>query len=256
LKKGVERGVALDADRACQAFVSSILAGVGKIRARRHVRVLVVEDEDEIARDLQRSLELAGFAVERSRSGADAWERGSVEPFDAAILDLNLPHLDGVSVLRRWRSEAVAFPILVLSARPDWTTRVEAIDAGADDYLVKPFAMEELLARLRAVLRRSAGSATNLVKHGGLTLDARARRLTVNGALVALTPLEFRLLAYLLHHRGRVVSQAEICDHLYADDRDRRDNAIEAAIARLRRKIGVTFIQTRRGHGYIVSEET
>lgn len=216
------------------------------------MRVLVVEDDEQIACDLMRALEHAGFAVERARSGDIAWERGGVEPFDAAVLDLNLPNLDGLSVLRRWRTEGVGFAIVVLSAKSDWTTRVEAIDAGADDYLVKPFAMEELLARLRAVLRRSAGASTNQMHYGGLMLDPRARRLTVDGAPISLTSLEFRLLAYLLHHVGRVVPQAEIAEHLYADDKDRRDNAVEAAIARLRRKIGADVIQTRRGHGYVI----
>lgn len=216
------------------------------------MRVLVVEDDDQIARDLVHALEAAGFATERVRSGEAAWERGCVEPFDAAILDINLPSLDGLSVLRRWRAEGVGFPILVVSAKSDWMTRVEAIDEGADDYLVKPFAMEELLARLRAVLRRSVGASTNQVRRGGLILDPRARRLTVDGMLISLTPLEFRLLAYLLHHTGRVVPQAEMADHLYADDKDRRDNAIEAAIARLRRKVGGDVIQTRRGHGYVI----
>lgn len=235
----------------------SVLSGARWHRRQRTseratVRVLLVEDEDEIALEVARCVGGAGFAVERVCSGEDAWERGGIELFDAAILDLNLPVLDGLSVLRRWRAEGVAFSVIVLSARGDWTTRVEAIDCGADDFIVKPFAMEELLARLRAVLRRSAGISTNLIRHGALVLDARARRLTVNGAPVALTPLEFRLLAYLLHHAGRVVSQAEIVEHLYADERDRRDNAVEAAVARLRRKIGAETVQTRRGYGYII----
>ncbi len=216
------------------------------------MRVLVVEDEEQIGRDVARALKEGGFAVELARSGHGAWERGGVEPYDAAILDLNLPGLDGLSILKRWRAEGIGFPILVLSAKSDWATRVEAIDAGADDYLVKPFAMEELLARLRAVLRRTAGSFTNVVRYGCLILDPRARRLTVEGTAVSLTPLEFRLLAYLLHHVGRVVPQAEIAEHLYADDRDRRDNAIEATVGRLRRKIGGDVIQTRRGHGYVI----
>mgnify|MGYP005843512321 CR=1 FL=1 len=219
------------------------------------MRVLVVEDEPGIAQDLLRSLTAAGFAAEHTADGAAAWQRGGVEPFDAAVLDLGLPHIDGLSLIRRWRSEGVAFPILVLSARSSWTTRVEAIDAGADDFLVKPFAMEELLARLRAVLRRAAGAASNSVAVGELALDLRTRRLTRGGQPVELTPLEFRLLAYLMHHAGRAVHQTELTEHLYADEADRGDNAIEALVARLRRKIGADAIRTRRGHGYVIGGE-
>lgn len=217
-----------------------------------HVRVLVVEDEDGIARDVLRALAYAGFAAEHVADGAAAWERGGTEPFDAAILDINLPGMDGLSLLRRWRAEGVRYPILVLSARAAWAMRVEAIDAGADDYLVKPFAMEELLARLRAILRRGAGVAANMLSAGDLLLDTRARRLTSEGRPVDLTPLEFRLIAYLLHHAGRAVHQTELMEHLYADDADRQDNAVEALVARLRRKIGAQAIRTRRGHGYVM----
>jgi DNA-binding response OmpR family regulator len=216
------------------------------------MRVLVVEDEAGIARDVLRALSHAGFAAEHLADGMAAWERGGTEPFDAAILDLNLPGVDGLSLLRRWRAEGVAFPILVLSARASWAVRVEAIDAGADDYLVKPFAMEELLARLRAILRRNAGLVGNVLRAGGLALDTRARRLTRDGEAVELTPLEFRLIAYLMHHAGRAVHQTELMDHLYADEADRADNAVEALVARLRRKIGAAAIRTRRGHGYVV----
>lgn len=216
------------------------------------MRVLVVEDEAGIARDVLRALVHAGFAAEHLPDGTAAWERGGTEPFDAAILDLNLPGVDGLSLLRRWRAEGVGFPILVLSARATWSVRVEAIDAGADDYLVKPFAMEELLARLRAILRRGAGLAGNTLQAGGLALDTRARRLTQGGEAVELTPLEFRLIAYLMHHAGRAVHQTELMEHLYADEADRADNAVEALVARLRRKIGATTIRTRRGHGYVI----
>lgn len=216
------------------------------------MRVLIVEDEPEIARDLLRAMAHSGFAAEHAADGAAAWERGGVEPFDAAILDLNLPCMDGLSLLRRWRAEGAGFPILVLSAHGSWATRVEAIDAGADDYLMKPFAMEELLARLRAVIRRAAGASDNLLRAGDLTLNARARRLTSAGQPVELTPLEFRLVAYLMHNAGRAVHQTELTEHLYANEADRGDNAIEALVARLRRKIGAAAIRTRRGHGYVM----
>ena len=218
------------------------------------MRVLVVEDEPGIARDLLSALTAAGFAAELAADGEAAWQRGGVEPFDAAILDLGLPRMDGLSLIRRWRAEGVGFPILVLSARGAWTTRVEAIDAGADDYLVKPFAMEELLARLRAVLRRAAGRSSNTLRAGDLVLDLRARRLTRGGEPVELTPLEFRLLAYLLHHAGRAVHQTELTEHLYAEEAERGDNAVEALVARLRRKVGAEAIRTRRGHGYVIGE--
>ena len=216
------------------------------------MRVLVVEDEPGIAQDLLRALSAAGFAAEHAADGDAAWQLGGVEPFDAAVLDLGLPRMDGLSLIRRWRAEGVAFPILVLSARGAWTTRVEAIDAGADDFVVKPFAMEELLARLRAVLRRAAGAASNGLTVGELALDLRTRRLTRGGQPVELTPLEFRLLAYLMHHAGRAVHQTELTEHLYADEADRGDNAIEALVARLRRKVGADAIRTRRGHGYVI----
>lgn len=218
------------------------------------MRVLVVEDEALIAAGLIRALEAAGFATDHLAEGDTAWLRGAVEPFDAAILDLGLPRIDGLSLIRRWRAEGVVFPILVLSARGAWTTRVEAIDAGADDYLVKPFAIEELLARLRAVLRRSAGRASNVLQIGELALDLRARRLTRSGQPIELTPLEFRLLAYLMHHPDRGVHQTELTEHLYGGEAERGDNAVEALVARLRRKIGAAAIRTRRGHGYVIGD--
>jgi two-component system OmpR family response regulator len=216
------------------------------------MRILVVEDEPGIARDLLGALESAGFAVEHAADGETAWQLGGIEAFDAALLDLGLPRMDGLSLIRRWRAEGLVFPILVLSARGNWVTRVEAIDAGADDFLVKPFAMEEVLARLRAILRRATGRVSNVLAIGDLLLDLRARRLTRAGAPIELTLLEFRLLAYLMHHAGRAIHQTELSEHLYSGEADRGDNAIEALMARLRRKIGPGAIRTRRGHGYVI----
>ena len=252
MRGGITGAAPRAADAPCQRGVN-----IGALRDADRgwggaMRVLVVEDEAGIAADLLRSLGAAGFAVEHAADGEAAWLRGGVEPLDAAILDLGLPRMDGLSLIRRWRAEGVGFPILVLSARSAWTTRVEAIDAGADDYLVKPFAMEELLARLRAVLRRAAGQASNTLQAGDLVLDLRARRMTRGGRPVELTPLEFRLLAYLMHHAGRAVHQTELMEHLYADEADRGDNAVEALVARLRRKGGAKAIRTRRGHGYVM----
>jgi DNA-binding response OmpR family regulator len=216
------------------------------------MRVLVVEDEPGIARDLISALTAAGYAADHIADGDTAWQRVGVEAFDAALLDLGLPRLDGLSLIRRWRAEGISFPILVLSARANWIARVEAIDAGADDFLVKPFAMEEVLARLRAILRRAAGQSANTLTIGDLLLDLRARRLMRDGSPVELTLLEFRLLAYLMHHAGRAVHQTELTEHLYAGEAERGDNAIEALVARLRRKIGAAAIRTRRGHGYVM----
>ncbi|MEQ1696220.1 MAG: response regulator transcription factor [Hyphomicrobiaceae bacterium] len=214
------------------------------------MRILVVEDEIEIAKDIAECLGEAGFAVQTCDNGEDAWFLGSTEIYDAIILDLGLPRLDGLTVLTRWRTEEVTTPIIVLTARGSWTERVEGINAGADDYIPKPFQMEELIARLRSLLRRAHGKASPQIKAGQLELDTNAMLVTVDGRTAQLTPLEFRLISYLLHNKGRVVSREELKDHIYASDEGRVDNAVEAMIARLRRKLGFNHIETRRGHGY------
>ena len=175
--------------------------------------------------------------------------------YDAAILDLGLPKLDGLTVLKRWRANGRRFPVLILTARGMWTERVEGINAGADDYLPKPFEMEELLARLRALLRRSAGQAAPVLKSGPLLLDTRQMRISLRGVPVALSPLEYRLLAFLMHHAGRVVAPTELAEHLYDSGNDRDTNAIEVIVARLRRKIGSDVIETRRGFGYLMPDD-
>ena len=220
------------------------------------MKVLVVEDEPRIAADVATALKASGYAVDIVGDGEEAWFRGGTENYDAAILDLGLPRLDGLTLLKRWRQEGRAFPVLVLTARGAWTERVEGIDAGADDYLPKPFEMDELLARLRAILRRSAGQSAPVLTSGALTLDTRQMRVTQNGLPVSLSPLEYRLIAYLMHHSGRVVPPTELAEHLYDTDHDRDTNAIEVIVARLRRKLGAEAIETRRGFGYVIGSGT
>jgi len=189
------------------------------------MRVLIVEDDDRIAKDIAATLGAAGYAVEHERDGEEAWFRGDTEAFDAVILDLGLPTMDGLAILKRWRAAERRFPILVLTARGSWVERVEGIDAGADDYLAKPFQMEELLARLRAIIRRSAGQASPVLVNGPVRLDPRQMKVTVNDVPVHLSPQEYRLLSYLMHHAGRVVPQLELTEHLYAQDYERESNA-------------------------------
>ncbi len=219
------------------------------------MRILVVEDEEEIARDVARHLSGAGYVVETVADGEEADFRGCTEDYDAAILDLGLPGRDGLSVLRSWRRAGRAFPVLALTARDSWQERVEGMDAGCDDYLGKPFRMEELLARLRAVLRRSHGLADAVIVCGALELDTRSARIMLDGHPLELTPLEFRLLNYLMHHAGRPVPRETLLEHVYADA-ERHMNALEVLVNRVRRKLGGRFLRTRRGHGYLLDCET
>ena len=219
------------------------------------MRVLLVEDEDRIAADVATTLKSAGFLVERLADGEEAWFRGETEDYDLVILDLGLPRLDGLTILKRWREAGVAAPILILTARGQWKERVEGINAGADDYLPKPFQMEELLARARALVRRSAGRSAAVVEAGPLTLDPQQMRLSVNGVPRRLTPLEYRVIAYLMLHKGRVVPPGELLEHLHGINDSREANALEAIVARLRRKLGTDAIETRRGFGYLVADE-
>jgi DNA-binding response OmpR family regulator len=214
------------------------------------MRVLAVEDDPTIAGDLARALGAAGFRVEICADGEEAWFLGDTEDFDLVVLDLGLPKLDGLSVLKNWRANGRDMPVLVLTARGAWQERVEGIEAGADDYLPKPFRMEELVARARALVRRAAGGATARVEIGALTLDTNRMTVAVRDVAVEVTALEYRLLSYLFHHRDRVVAPTELLEHLYGDEDAREANALEAVIARLRRKLGPGVIVTRRGFGY------
>jgi two-component system OmpR family response regulator len=214
------------------------------------VRSLVVEDEALIARQLADALGAAGYAVDQAADGTRADFLAQTEQFDAIVLDLGLPKTDGLTLLRRWREAGVATPVLVLTARGSWHEKVQGIDGGADDYMAKPFQIDEVLARVRALIRRAAGALTPVLRCGPVELDPRLSRVTVGGAPVKLTSHEFRVLSYLMHHRGRVVSQAELTDHIYAQDFDRDSNTVEVFVARLRRKIGSSLIETVRGLGY------
>jgi DNA-binding response OmpR family regulator len=218
------------------------------------MRLLLVEDDDILADDLARALTEAGFVVDRAADGADAWYRGGVEDYALAVLDLGLPRLDGLSVLRRWRADGRTFPVLILSARSDWTEKVEGIQAGADDYLGKPFAMAELVTRVRALVRRSAGHASPMLTIGRLTLDTARMSATVDGKPMRLSLLEFRLLDLLAHRPGRHVPAGEISEHLHGLTDGDDSNAVEALVLRLRRKVGPDLIESRRGFGYRLAD--
>jgi two-component system OmpR family response regulator len=218
------------------------------------VRILVVEDEALLSQQLASALGDAGYAVDCAADGERADFLGQTERYDAVVLDLGLPKIDGLTVLRRWREAGIAVPVLVLTARGSWHEKVQGIDGGADDYVAKPFRMEEVLARLRALIRRASGQVTPELRCGALALDPRNAKVTVNGAPVRLTSHEFRVLSYLMHHRGRVVSQGELTEHIYSQSADRDSNTVEVFIARLRRKLGTPFIETVRGLGYRIVE--
>ena len=213
-------------------------------------RILIAEDEPHLSRQLEGALTDAGYAVDCALDGERADFLGATESYDAVILDLGLPKIDGLTVLRHWRDAGLSVPVLVLTARDSWHEKVRGIDGGADDYVAKPFQMEEVLARLRALIRRASGQVSPEIRTGAVVLDPRNARVTLDGAPVKLTGHEFRVLSYLMHHRGRVVSQAELTEHIYAQDFDRDSNTVEVFIARLRRKLGAAFIETVRGLGY------
>lgn len=214
------------------------------------MRILVVEDEPTLAAQLATTLQAAGYAVDTAANGRDAGYMGEVETFDAVVLDLGLPMVDGLTVLKRWRALGRTMPVLILTARGDWHEKVAGIDAGADDYLTKPFHMEELLARIRALIRRAVGQASAEIACGPLVLDTRSGRVSVDGQALSLTSHEFRVLAYLLHHAGEIVSRTELTEHIYAQDYDRDSNTIEVFVARLRKKLPPGLIETVRGLGY------
>jgi two-component system OmpR family response regulator len=217
------------------------------------MRILIVEDEARIADLIADVLQSEGYIAEIARDGEDGWEKGGAESYSAAILDIGLPRMDGTSVLRNWRKEGVNFSVLLLSAKSSWNERVEGIDAGADYYMVKPFQMEELLARLRALLRRTSTQKMTALSVGDLQLDLLQMRITLEGRRIKVTPLEFRLLSYLLHHKGEVVAQSVLAENIYFRDQEHDSNAFEVLIGRLRRKLGSDLIETKRGFGYVIA---
>lgn len=219
------------------------------------MRVLLVEDEPLISDDICAALGDAGFIVDLARDGEDAWFKGDTESYDAIILDLGLPRMDGLSVLKRWRAAGMVTPILILSARGSWMERVDGIEAGADDYLPKPFEMAELIVRLRALIRRAAGMTQPVLQAGDLMVDTRRMTIAYAGQPVRVTPLEFRLVDYLVHNMNRTVSAGELAEHLHGMEDTGDTNAIEAIVSRLRRKLGPGVISTRRGFGYVIEAD-
>jgi two-component system OmpR family response regulator len=218
------------------------------------MRVLVVEDDKDLNRQVSEALVDAGYVVDRAFDGEEGHFLGDTEPYDAVVLDIGLPQMDGISVVERWRRDGRKMPVLILTARDRWSDKVAGIDAGADDYVAKPFHIEEVLARVRALIRRAAGHASSELTCGPLRLDTRVSKADVSGIPLKLTSHEFRLLAYLMHHMGEVVSRSELVEHLYDQDFDRDSNTIEVFVGRLRKKMGIDLIETVRGMGYRMRE--
>jgi two-component system OmpR family response regulator len=214
------------------------------------MRILVVEDDEALAGQIIETLRDEGYAVDHASDGEDAQFLGETEPYDAVVLDLGLPVVDGLTVLERWRGAEIRIPVLILTARDRWSEKVAGFDAGADDYVAKPFQMEELLARLRALIRRAAGFASAELSCGPLTLDTRSAKVTVDGSAIKLTGHEYKLLSYLMHHQDEVISRTDLTEHIYDQDFDRDSNTIEVFVGRLRKKLGVDVIKTVRGLGY------
>ncbi len=218
------------------------------------MRLLLVEDDSMISRNVAAALGKNGYLVDIEPNGEEAWFKGDTEEYGVVVLDLGLPGMDGLSVLKRWRENGRNFPVLILTARGNWSERVEGIDAGADDYLVKPFQMEELLARLRAIIRRASGQASTIINVGKLRIDTRLKSVSCDGVPVDLSPMEYRCMHYLALNRDNVVSQMELTEQLYAQDFERDSNSVEVLIARMRRKLGPGIIKTKRGFGYTLSD--
>ena len=217
------------------------------------MRILLVEDDPDLNNQVKGSLEDNGYSVDSALDGEEGHFLGDTEPYDAVILDLGLPKLDGITVLENWRKANKKFPVLILTARDRWSEKVNGFDAGADDYVTKPFQMEELLARLRALIRRSAGHATSDIECGPLKIDTKSNKVFINGTKLKLTSHEYKIIEYFLHHQDKVISRTELTEHIYDQDFDRDSNTIEVFIGRLRKKLGNDMIKTERGYGYRLS---
>ncbi|MDG1997115.1 MAG: response regulator transcription factor [Emcibacteraceae bacterium] len=214
------------------------------------MRVLLAEDDPDLSRQLKNFLEDSGYAVDAALDGEDAHFLGESESYDAIILDLGLPVMDGISILKKWRYAGIATPVLILTARDTWSEKVAGLDAGADDYVPKPFQIEEVLARIRALIRRAAGQASPEISIQGLTLNSVSSKVTVDGMPIKLTAQEYKLLSYMMHHPNKVISRTELTEHIYDQDFDRDSNTIEVFVTRVRKKIGIDIIKTIRGLGY------
>lgn len=217
------------------------------------MRILVIEDDPNLNKQVKNALEDNGYSVDVALDGEEGHFLGDTEPYDAVVLDLGLPKIDGLTVLENWRKENKKFPVLILTARDRWSEKVNGFDAGADDYVTKPFQMEELLARLRALIRRSAGHATSDIECGPLKIDTKLNKVFINGTKLKLTSHEYKIIEYFLHHQDKVISRTELTEHIYDQDFDRDSNTIEVFIGRLRKKIGNNMIKTERGYGYRLS---
>ncbi len=217
------------------------------------MRILLVEDDPDLNNQVKGSLEENGYSVDSALDGEEGHFLGDTEPYDAVILDLGLPKLDGITVLENWRKQNKKFPVLILTARDRWSEKVNGFDAGADDYVTKPFQMEELLARLRALIRRSAGHATSDIECGPLKIDTKSNKVFIDGTKLKLTSHEYKIIEYFLHHQDKVISRTELTEHIYDQDFDRDSNTIEVFIGRLRKKLGNDMIKTERGYGYRLS---
>lgn len=218
------------------------------------MRALVVEDDRDLARQLTEALTKNGYAVDTAYDGEEGHFLGDTEPYDVIVLDIGLPVMDGIDVLEQWRAAERAMPVLILTARDRWREKIAGLDAGADDYVTKPFQMEEVLARIRALVRRSTGNTSPVLSVGPVSLDPSASQVTVADQPVKLTAHEYKLLAYMMHHKGKVLSRTELIEHIYAQDFDKDSNTIEVFIGRLRKKLGVDVIRTIRGLGYKLSD--
>ena len=219
------------------------------------MRLLLVEDDPNLQKQIKNALDDSGYSVDATSDGEEGHFLGDTEPYDAVILDLGLPKIDGLTVLEKWRKSKKKFPVLILTARDRWSEKVSGFDAGADDYVTKPFQMEELLARVRALIRRAAGHASSDIEYGPLKLDTKSNKVFVNGSKLKLTSHEYKIIEYFLHHQDKVISRSELTEHIYDQDFDRDSNTIEVFIGRLRKKMGLNLIKTERGYGYRLSIE-